>query len=104
MEWKTQLNIWYVVAAVFGILLLQTWWPESHKVEIIPYSAFVSYSKDGKISEIFAIERHIKGALEKPPPDRRKVSVANSCSRSDWEFEQVTTMSFSQEKLGSGSV
>jgi cell division protease FtsH len=72
MERKTQINIWYVIATVLGILFLQTWWQTNQQIEVIPYSDFTSYLKDGKISEILVTERHIKGVLKEPMPDGRK--------------------------------
>ena len=38
MEKKHQLNIWYVIIAFFGVLLLQYLYTQSQQVEPIPYS------------------------------------------------------------------
>jgi cell division protease FtsH len=71
MEKKMQLNIWYVMIAVATILLFQSWWTESRKVEPIPYSQFEQLLKSGKIEELAVRENYLEGKLRKPPPDGR---------------------------------
>ncbi|MFQ5786083.1 MAG: ATP-dependent zinc metalloprotease FtsH, partial [Alphaproteobacteria bacterium] len=68
-----QINVWYFVFTVFAILLLQLWWQESRQVEVIPYSDFASYLKDGKVAEVLVTERHIRGVLKEPLPNGRSV-------------------------------
>jgi len=72
MEKKAQINIWYVILAVFAIMTFQQWWVTSQKVEVIPYSEFEQQLKDDKIAEIFVHERYIEGRLKKPLADGRQ--------------------------------
>jgi cell division protease FtsH len=64
MDKRIQYNLWYVLAAVFGILLLQTLWQQYQQVEPIPYSQFETYLRDGKIDDIVVTEKHIRGRIK----------------------------------------
>jgi len=70
MDKKVQYNLWYVLAAVFGVLLLQALWQQYQQVEPIPYSQFQSYLKDGKIDDIVITDRYIQGTLKNARPDQ----------------------------------
>ncbi|WP_419904463.1 ATP-dependent zinc metalloprotease FtsH [Kiloniella sp.] len=72
IERKTKINLWYFVIAFICITLLQSWWQQSRQVEIIPYSEFEAYIKNGMVSEIFVTERHIRGLLREPLPNGKK--------------------------------
>ncbi|MDX1431068.1 MAG: ATP-dependent zinc metalloprotease FtsH [Gammaproteobacteria bacterium] len=76
MERKTQINTWYVLIAVFGVLMLQSLWVQWREVEVIPYSEFERLLKDEQIAEITVTERHIRGTLKQPMPDGKKQFVA----------------------------
>ena len=64
MDKKVQYNLWYVLAAVLGILVLQALWQQYQQVEPIPYSQFQSYLKDGKVDDIVISDQSIRGALK----------------------------------------
>jgi len=68
MDKKVQYNLWYALAAVFGILLLQGLWQQYQQVEPIPYSQFQSYLKDGKIDDIVITDKYIQGTLKNASP------------------------------------
>ena len=70
MDKKVQYNLWYALAAVFGILLLQGLWQQYQQVEPIPYSQFQSYLKDGKIDDIVITDKYIQGTLKDARPDQ----------------------------------
>jgi cell division protease FtsH len=59
-----QYNLWYALAAVFGILLLQTLWQQYQQVEPIPYSQFQAYLRDGKIDDIVITDQYIRGTIK----------------------------------------
>jgi cell division protease FtsH len=67
MDKKVQYNLWYVLAAVFGILLLQTMWQQYQQVEPIPYSQFESFLREGKIDDIVITEKYIHGRIKDAP-------------------------------------
>lgn len=71
MEKKTQINSWYLLLAVFGIMLLQSFWVQWQTVEVVPYSKFLKLLKDGKVAEIVVTEEQIQGILKEPLPDGR---------------------------------
>jgi len=72
MDKKTQINTWYLVAAVIAILLIQQWWIESQRVETIPYSQFEALVDADQVSEVYVTEKFIRGTLKEPLPDGRK--------------------------------
>jgi cell division protease FtsH len=68
MDKKVQYNLWYVLAAVFGILLLQTIWQGYQQVEPLPYSQFQAYLRDGKLDDIVVTDNYIQGRIKDAPP------------------------------------
>jgi len=68
MDKKVKFNLWYVVAAMVGVLVLQMLWSESQQVEHIPYSAFQQYLKDQRVETIVITENRIQGRLKEPKP------------------------------------
>ena len=69
MDKKTQINFWYVIAAVFGILFLQNLYTQSTKVTPIPYSRFQTLLNDGKVVEISITQSYIRGSLREAQQD-----------------------------------
>ena len=52
MEKKTQFNIWYLLFAVFAVLLLRDLWTTYRTVEPLPYSEFAQLLKDGQVKSM----------------------------------------------------
>jgi cell division protease FtsH len=71
-EKHTQFNIWYLVLALFGIMLFQQWWHTSREVEVIPYSQFEQLLKEEKIEEIYVRDRYLEGRLKQSLGDGRE--------------------------------
>jgi len=71
MERKTQINIWYVVLAVMGIVLLRDLWTESQQVAPIPYSQFEEYLEQGLIEEVQIGSERITGTFTAPQNGKR---------------------------------
>jgi cell division protease FtsH len=69
---KTQINFWYVIIAILGILVVQNWYTKYTKVEPIPYSRFHELLDQDKIAEIAITENHIYGSLKNEGPDGLK--------------------------------
>ena len=67
MEKQHKLNIWYIIAAIFGVILLQNVWAQRQHVQTIPYSEFEQYLKDGTVDDIVISQNYIQGALKAPP-------------------------------------
>ena len=72
MDKKFQINFWYVIIAMLGILLVQNLYKEYTKVEPIPYSRFHTLLEQDKIGEIAITENHIYGTLKEKGPDGLK--------------------------------
>lgn len=51
MEKKTQINLWYVVLALFGVVMLRDLWVQGQAIAPIPYSQFEDFSDQGVIGE-----------------------------------------------------
>ena len=64
MDPKAKFNLWYVVAAIAGVILLQSLLIQSQQVDTIPYSEFDAYLKEGRVGEIVVTENYIKGTLK----------------------------------------
>ena len=64
MNKQAQYHFWYVIAAVFGILILQQIWSESQKVDVIPYSQFQADLQSGKLAEVRVSDKYIQGTLK----------------------------------------
>ena len=72
---KTQLNIWYVVAAVLGFMLVQSFYQESKQYTTIPYSQFQTLLNEDKIDQVWIEQNTIQGTLKEPEKDGLKQFV-----------------------------
>ena len=71
MERKTQINIWYVIVAIFGIMFLRDLWVTQGHIEVISYSEFQTLMAEGRISDIGISQERITGTY-KPPVEGQK--------------------------------
>lgn len=69
MEKKTQINVWYIIAAVWAVVFFQQWWSGHQAVQTIPYSEFQKLVKEDQVTEIGIAENHIRGTLRTPLPN-----------------------------------
>jgi cell division protease FtsH len=74
-ERKRQVAIWYVFAAIIGVLLLQLFLANYGQVEAIPYSKFEQLLSEGKISEVSVSANAIQGSLKEPLASGKKEFV-----------------------------
>jgi cell division protease FtsH len=65
---KRQFMIWYVLAAVLGVLLFQAFWSSYSQIETIPYSEFETLLDRGKVAEVTVGADSIQGTLKEPLP------------------------------------
>ena len=63
---KNQIMIWYVVAAVFGVLMFQELWTGYTKIETIPYSQFDRLLDENKVASVTVSADSISGMLKEP--------------------------------------
>ena len=71
-ERKRQIMLWYVVAAVIGVLLVQAYWASYSQVETIPYSQFESLLDQGKIDSVTVSADSVQGTLKEPLADGKR--------------------------------
>src|SRR5258706_1737645 len=61
-----QWNIWYVIGAFLLLMLFQSLWTTYRTVEAIPYSEFLKFLNEGKITEVTVHQEQITGRLKEP--------------------------------------
>jgi cell division protease FtsH len=66
------INFWYVIAAVFAMLLIQDIYLESRKLTPIPYSQFEQLLSEDKVKEVWISQNQIQGTLKEALPDGTK--------------------------------
>ena len=69
MENNTKFNIWYMLAAVWGVLLLQSLIFDQFRAKIIPYSDFLQAVNQGKVIEIAIGQDRISGKMRSDTGD-----------------------------------
>ncbi|HEV2098049.1 MAG TPA: ATP-dependent zinc metalloprotease FtsH [Stellaceae bacterium] len=72
MDKKIHINFWYVIAAILGMLWIQSLYLQSVERTPIPYSRFQTLLNDGKVSEVEIGPNYISGSLKKAEPDGLK--------------------------------
>jgi cell division protease FtsH len=106
MDRKQQLNIWYFIIAVLGILFIQSWLTQ-RAVEPIPYSEFEQLLKDGKVAEVHVRQDYLEGRLKSALPDGRErfvttrvePALADRLSKYDVKFSGVVESTFLRDLL-----
>jgi len=76
---KQAITTGYLIAAAFGILILQWALTTYSTIETIPYSQFEQLLDQNKISEVLVGSDTIQGTLKEPFPDGRKIDHLASC-------------------------
>ncbi|MFC4346500.1 ATP-dependent zinc metalloprotease FtsH [Kordiimonas lipolytica] len=64
MDQKTRIYFWYVVLAVFGILLLQDVIAQKPHVTTVAYSEFEDYLRSDQLSEVVITSQYVQGTLK----------------------------------------
>ncbi len=75
MDKKTQFHIWYAVAALVGIVLLQVVLSQVEQVQVLPYSDFQKLAAAGKVGDLVVTEHYIRGKLTEEQPPREFVTT-----------------------------
>ena len=66
MDKRVQFHIWYVIAAIFGVLILQQLWAESQQIAVIPYSEYLDDLNAGKVDDVKVSGDYIQGNYKQP--------------------------------------
>ncbi len=72
---KQTWTIWYVIAAVTGVLLLQQIWTTYEQTEAISYSEFEQLVADKNVSSVVVHSDMIEGTLKTPAPSGKSKFV-----------------------------
>ncbi len=72
MDKRVQFHIWYVIAAIIGILVLQQIWTQATMVEVLPYSDFLEDLKAGKIAEVRVSGNYIEGQFKEAKDGKKQ--------------------------------
>lgn len=66
MDKKTQINFWYVILAVLGVVLLNDLWRQTQTVQTIPYSRFEALVDQGLVEDVVVGSETIRGKFVQP--------------------------------------
>ena len=107
MEKKTQFNVWYLILAVIGVMLLRDLWVQSQQVEPISYSKFEQYLDQGLIEQVVVGSQHISGTFKSPLPEgqtrfvttRVEPGVAERLDKAGVEYTGATESTFLRDLL-----
>ena len=69
---KRQITIWYIVAAMIGVLIVQAFWANYTKVATIPYSQFEMLLNGDKIAKVTVSQNAVHGTLKEALKDGKK--------------------------------
>jgi cell division protease FtsH len=72
---KRNITLWYISAALLGVLLLQWAVSTYAQVETVPYSQFEELLSQGKVSEVVVGQDMIQGSLKEPLPSGKKAFI-----------------------------
>jgi len=64
MEQKTKFSIWYVVFAMWGVLIVHNYLSTQFAPQIVPYSEFLKAMREGRIPEAVVSEGRITGRMQ----------------------------------------
>lgn len=63
MQKHHRFSIWYVILAIWGVLLIHNLLVSAFAIETIPYSQFLRLLKEKKITEVAISENQIEGRM-----------------------------------------
>ncbi len=72
MDRKTKINVWYILAALAGFMLIQAYYQASKQYTTIPYSRFEQLLDEDKIDKVWIAQNSIEGVLKQKEKDGLK--------------------------------
>src|ERR1700740_1166020 len=66
MNKKNLWHVWYFLAALFGIVILQQLFSYNQQVQVIQYSDFLNDLKGGKVAQVKVAGDYIEGSWKQP--------------------------------------
>ncbi|HUC69505.1 MAG TPA: ATP-dependent zinc metalloprotease FtsH, partial [Stellaceae bacterium] len=72
MDKRVQFHIWYVVAAIIGIIILQQLWMQETQLTVLPYSEFLDDLHSGKVADVRVSGDYVEGTFKEPQNGKRQ--------------------------------
>jgi cell division protease FtsH len=101
MEKRTKFNIGYVVAAVFLVLMIQSWWQTARETELIPYSEFLRNVENGTVTDITISDQYVRGSFKEAQDGKTQFvtarvdpATAQELAKYDVQFTGVVENTF----------
>ncbi len=102
MQKSTQWNVWYVILALVGVLVLRDYVQQWQQVQPLSYSEFMAELDRKNIKEISVFPNHLEGELHQPLPDGRsrfsttrvELDLAHDLAQSGVRFTGVIQSTF----------
>jgi cell division protease FtsH len=101
MNKKHLWHVWYFIAAIIGIIVLQQLWAANQQIQVIPYSQFLDNLRSGKVLQVRVAGDYLEGKWKEPvngktsfvtnrvPPD-----LASELSKYNVQFSGVSQNTF----------
>ena len=106
MDKRVQFHVWYVIAAIIGVILLQQLWVQSTQVDVLPYSEFLDDLKAGKLAEVRVSGNYMEGQFKEAQNGKRQFvttrvppDVAEQLQRYGVKFSGVVQGNFLTDLL-----
>ena len=77
MDKKASFNLWYAIAAIVVILLLQYFWLSNRATDQLAYSEFLAQLDANNVEEVVVTESQVRGKLRQPLPSGAQYFVAH---------------------------
>jgi cell division protease FtsH len=107
MDKRVRFHVWYVIAALIGVILLEQLWVASTQVDVLPYSAFLDDLQAGKIGEVRVSGNYMEGQFKEPQNGKRQFvttrvppDVADQLQHYGVKFSGVVQNNFLTDLLG----
>src|SRR5579862_2477703 len=72
MNKRIQFHVWYVIAAMIGVLVLEQLWVARHQIDVLPYSEYLTDLKAGKIAEVRVSGDYIQGDFKEAQDGKKQ--------------------------------
>jgi cell division protease FtsH len=106
MDKRVQFHVWYVIAAIIGIIVLQQLWMQTAQVYVLPYSEFLDDLKGGKIAEVRVSGDYVEGEFKQPQNGKRSfvttrvpTTIADELQKYGVKFSGVVQSNFLTDLL-----
>ncbi len=106
MNRRVQLHLWYVIAAIIGVIVFQQLWIRAEQVDVLPYSEFLDDLKAGKIAEVRVSGNYMEGQFKEAQNGKQRFvttrvppDIASELQRYGVRFSGVAQSNFLSDLL-----